>query len=138
MTEMAENLWQGGGASGLVLPAFIEHVLNLYPWEAYEVRDGLSSFREVRLHDDARDVLYDVVSELAAWVNHCRASGPMLVHCQAGLNRSGLVITNKRDRPASRQSVEHQRVRPGSSVQSGVRALAAADAGGGRLASRPG
>jgi protein-tyrosine phosphatase len=26
------------------------------------------------------------------WVNACRAAGPTLVHCQAGLNRSSLVI----------------------------------------------
>jgi protein-tyrosine phosphatase len=92
MTEVADNLWQGGCAEGLVLPAFIDHVLSLYPWEAYAVRHHLTSFREVRMYDDANQALEETVPELATWVNHCRQTGPTLVHCQAGLNRSGVVV----------------------------------------------
>ena len=92
MTEVADNLWQGGCAEGLVLPAFIDHVLSLFPWEAYEVRHHLTSFREVRMYDDADQALEETVPELATWVNRCRQTGPTLVHCQAGLNRSGVVV----------------------------------------------
>src|SRR5665213_78412 len=92
MTEVADNLWQGGCVSGLLLPAFIAHVVSLYPWESYEVKHDLASFREVRMYDDAMQPLDEVVPALAAWVNHCRETGPTLVHCQAGLNRSGVVV----------------------------------------------
>jgi len=92
MNEVAANLWQGGCAEGLVLPTFIDHVLSLYPWEAYVVKHHLTCFREVRMYDDANQALDATVPELAAWVNRCRQTGPTLVHCQAGLNRSGVVV----------------------------------------------
>ncbi len=92
MSEVADNLWQGGCAEGLVLPAFIDHVLSLYPWEAYEVTHDLTSLREVRMYDDVNQALDETVPELATWVNQCRQTGPTLVHCQAGLNRSGVVV----------------------------------------------
>jgi protein-tyrosine phosphatase len=91
MTQVADNLWQGGCAPGLVLPPFIDHVVSLYPWERYAVGHELASFREVRMFDDATQPLDAVVPALAAWVNDCRRTGPTLVHCQAGLNRSGVV-----------------------------------------------
>jgi protein-tyrosine phosphatase len=92
MSEVADNLWQGGCAEGLVLPPFIDHLLSLYPWEAYEVTHDLTSFREVRMYDDVNQALEETVPELATWVNQCRQTGPTLVHCQAGLNRSGVVV----------------------------------------------
>lgn len=90
ISEIADNLWLGGCEDGLVLPDFIDHVVSLYPWESYEVRHPLTSRTEVRMLDSV-DQGFDQVDELAAWVNECRATGPVLVHCQAGLNRSSLV-----------------------------------------------
>lgn len=85
------NLYQGGCATGLVLPRYIEHVVSLYPWEQYTVRHDLRSSLTVRMHDSvAQDM--SGVDDIARWVNHCLESGPTLVHCQAGLNRSGLVV----------------------------------------------
>ena len=40
---------------------------------------------------DSEDQDMGIVDAVARWVNHCRASGPVLVHCWAGLNRSALV-----------------------------------------------
>ena len=34
----------------------------------------------------------DQVCAIASWVNTCRETGTVLVHCQAGLNRSGLIL----------------------------------------------
>lgn len=90
VSEVADNLWLGGCEDGLVLPGFIDHLVSLYPWEAYEIRHPLRSRTEVRMLDSV-DQGFDQVDELAAWVNECRTTGPVLVHCQAGLNRSGLV-----------------------------------------------
>lgn len=91
MTEVAPNLWQGGCARGLVLPADIKHVVSLYPWERYRIDGIVDSELYVRMFD-AEDQDLDQVDRLACWVNECRDSGPVLVHCQAGLNRSSLVV----------------------------------------------
>lgn len=90
VSEIADNLWLGGCEDGLVLPDFIQHLVSLYPWEKYEVRHTLRSRTEIRMLDSV-DQGFDQVDELAAWVNDCRRTGPVLVHCQAGLNRSSLV-----------------------------------------------
>jgi protein-tyrosine phosphatase len=90
ISELDVNLWQGGCEQGLVLPTFIKHLVSLYPWERYRVTHNLDSVLVVRMYD-SEDQTFDQVEELARWVNVCRATGPVLVHCQAGLNRSSLV-----------------------------------------------
>lgn len=90
ISEIGFNLWQGGCRDGLVLPKFIKHLVSLYPWEQYEIKHPLDSILIVRMYD-SEDQSFDQVEELARWVNVCRATGPVLVHCQAGLNRSSLV-----------------------------------------------
>jgi protein-tyrosine phosphatase len=90
ISEIAENLWQGGCENGLVLPNFIKHLVSLYPWEKYRVRYELASTLYVRM-TDSTDQDPGQIPVIAAWVNACRATGPVLVHCQAGLNRSSLV-----------------------------------------------
>jgi protein-tyrosine phosphatase len=91
ISEIAENLWMGGVIDGLVLPAQVKHVVSLYPWERYSAREGLLTDLEVRQYD-GRQVDADQVIELADLVNERRKSGVVLVHCQAGLNRSGLIV----------------------------------------------
>jgi protein-tyrosine phosphatase len=90
ISEIAHNLWQGGCEDGLILPDFIQHVVSLYPWESYKIRHDLDSVLLVRMYD-SEDQTFEQIDELARWVNLCRTTGPVLVHCQAGLNRSGLV-----------------------------------------------
>ena len=90
ISEIGPNLWQGGCQDGLTLPPFIIHLVSLYPWEHYRVRHELNSLLIVRMYD-SEEQTFDQVEELARWVNACRATGPVLVHCQAGLNRSSLV-----------------------------------------------
>jgi protein-tyrosine phosphatase len=85
------NLWTGGCTTRLILPRHIEHVVSLYPWEAYRVQHELRSFTSVRMYDSAGDVDIEQVVSVARWVNECLRTGPTLVHCQAGLNRSGMV-----------------------------------------------
>lgn len=92
ISEIAENLWQGGCENGLILPSFIENVVSLYPWEKYNQRgDGIiASYLTVKMYD-SQDQAFGQVIEIARWVNAARKHGPTLVHCQAGLNRSSLV-----------------------------------------------
>ena len=91
VSEIADNLWLGGCEDGLVLPRFIGHLVSLYPWEQYTVKHELDSRLEIRMYDQT-DQAMDQVDAIAAWVNTCRQTAPTLVHCQAGLNRSSLVI----------------------------------------------
>lgn len=90
VSQIDDTLWTGGCADGFVLPGDIEHVVSLYPWERYRQHDGVVSSLYVRMYDSA-DQGYEQVGDIARWVNVCRGSGPTLVHCQAGLNRSALV-----------------------------------------------
>lgn len=91
VSVITSDLWMGGCTDGLVLPREVTDVVSLYPWERYTVRHELRSFLEVRMYDAAAIPNRDEVDRLADWVNARRSDGVVLVHCQAGLNRSGLV-----------------------------------------------
>lgn len=92
ISEIAPNLWQGGCQTGLILPTHIDHVVSLYPWERYQVRHELQSEMYVREYDSADSGPgLERIQQIAEWVHHCRESGTVLVHCQAGLNRSSFV-----------------------------------------------
>lgn len=111
MTEIADNLWQGGCDARLRLPEFIENVVNLYPGVQYRIKHRLHSELKVRMYDDINQGLDGVIA-LAHWVNSCRAQGPTLVHCQAGLNRSSLIVGTALilgDGMSASQAVEHIR-----------------------------
>lgn len=90
MTEIAPNLWQGGCHDGLVLPRNIAHLLSLYKWESYRVAHKLRTCHVVTMYDSL-DQATGEVERWARWVHARRRTGPVLVHCQAGLNRSSLV-----------------------------------------------
>lgn len=90
ITQVHDTLWQGGCETGLVLPTQIVHLVSLYPWERYRVNHQLRSELYVRMYDSL-DQSMEQVEQIAAWVEACAEDGPTLVHCQAGLNRSGLV-----------------------------------------------
>ncbi|SDH40996.1 dual specificity protein phosphatase [Microbacterium sp. 77mftsu3.1] len=91
MTEVVPGLWHGGVETGLILPEFIQYKLSLYPWEDYEIHHELAGRLDAPMFDDP-DQSLDLVEDLATWVNDARAMGPTLVHCQAGVNRSSLII----------------------------------------------
>lgn len=91
VSQITDGLWQGGCETGLVLPSFIDHLVSLYPWERYTIKHRLQSEMYVTLYDST-DQGYEMVDSIAQWVNTCRETGGnVLVHCQAGLNRSSLV-----------------------------------------------
>ena len=91
ISEIVPGFYQGGCERGLILPKEIEHVVSLYKWERYAKHRNLLTFHEVTMYDDNEGPDRDNIIELATLVNDCRKQGPTLVHCQAGLNRSGLV-----------------------------------------------
>jgi protein-tyrosine phosphatase len=118
LSPIEGNLYVGGCQDGLVLPGFVVHLVSLYPWESYTVRHELASRTEVRAYDDDVEHLEAQLSGLAAWVSACLETGPTLVHCQAGLNRSSLVaacVLMLRGRSA-RQAIDLLRLRRSPAV----------------------
>jgi protein-tyrosine phosphatase len=65
--------------------------VSLYPWESYRLGEEVEGALIVRLFDRGEIPDRDLLVGIATWVNVVRKLGPTLVHCQAGLNRSGLV-----------------------------------------------
>lgn len=90
ISEITENLWQGGCEDGLVLPEFIKHVISLYPWERYTLNHD-ATYEAVAWYDSENESA-EALDEIAEKVNEYRAQAPTLIHCQAGLNRSSLVV----------------------------------------------
>lgn len=90
ISEIADNLWQGGCENRLVLPTFIKHVISLYPWEKYTINHD-ATYEEHGWFDSETESA-DNLDEIASRVNEHRADAPTLIHCQAGLNRSSLVV----------------------------------------------
>lgn len=91
ITPIHDNLWQGGCINGVSLQGYFKHVVSLYPWERFNPDADLDSFVEVRLYDGKEVPDEQQLYTLARWINLCKAKGRTLVHCQAGLNRSGLL-----------------------------------------------
>lgn len=91
ITKVSGNLWQGGCQAGLVLPTHINYVVSLYPWERYEIRHKVRGELYIRMYDD-RNASLDQIEDIAKQVYDWKKKGNVLVHCQAGLNRSSLVV----------------------------------------------
>ena len=91
ITPVHDNLWQGGCLNGVNLQGYFKHIVSLYPWERYNPGGELDSFVEVRLYDGPTVPDVTQLYTLARWINFCKHKGRTLVHCQAGLNRSGLL-----------------------------------------------
>lgn len=90
ITHLDGNLWMGGCWTGLVLPEFFTHVISLYPWEKYQINHDAGR-TEIAVYDSTDDFDPEIYVS-AAWLAVEKAlDGPVLNHCQAGINRSSLV-----------------------------------------------
>lgn len=57
ISQIAPDLWMGGCADGLELPAEIDHVVSLYPWESYDLHDGVQSVTAVWMYDEEGSIV---------------------------------------------------------------------------------
>lgn len=89
VSHVTGNLYQGGCIPGVKLPAEFKHVFSLYPWGQYDLAEGTKRV-EVEMYDSL-DQGFEQIDELAEQVKAALLDGPTLVHCQAGMNRSGLL-----------------------------------------------
>ena len=90
ISHIVGNLWTGGCINGVPLPDDFKHVISLYPWERFVL--GPDTERTEYTLYDSSDVPPDpMLYEVAGLALGCILDGKTLVHCQAGLNRSGLV-----------------------------------------------
>jgi protein-tyrosine phosphatase len=87
------NIWQGASVAefGFEMSPYFKSILNLYPWMEYEMHPR-TVYRSTEMHDNHSGVDEEKVWDLAHWVDNQASVGPVLVHCQAGVNRSSLVV----------------------------------------------
>lgn len=99
ITHVKDGLWQGGCLDEdafarrrpLRLPDEFDYVLSLYQWGLqYELPEGCE--RDIVTMYDSLDQGFEQVEELADDIVYRLDEGQtVLIHCQAGLNRSGLL-----------------------------------------------
>lgn len=88
-SRIGHNVWMGGCPVDSIPPG-TRFIVSLYPWTEYSIPEGITVTRSW-FHDIHEMPDIDELVALACWVSTVRRIGPVLIHCQAGLNRSGLV-----------------------------------------------
>lgn len=92
-TEIGPLLWMGGTPSDVGgLPFEFEAVLNLAPWWKYPYDEERVDMLQEKMYDSIDQPLgREKIWNLAAWAFKRAKTKRTLIHCQAGLNRSGLI-----------------------------------------------
>ena len=90
VSHIEGNLYMGGCIKRVKLPNDFHKVFSLYPWERYKLGPNTQRV-EIRLYDSADIPPEEQLNEIADQVVESLTHGKTLVHCQAGLNRSGLI-----------------------------------------------
>ena len=91
ISHIEDNLYVGGCIGGVRLDDDWQTVVSLYKWERYALGPDTERV-EVTMYDAGEVPDVDQLHELADTVSAALdRGGKVLVHCQAGLNRSNLV-----------------------------------------------
>lgn len=95
ITHVEGNLYQGGYVDSERgspdLGDTFQSILSLYPWKRYKFA-AKTEYKELELFDSHDSLPVKKIFEAARWVNEQKKKGKVLVHCQAGLNRSSLIL----------------------------------------------
>ena len=86
VSHIEGNLWTGGCQTGLILPKHIVHLVSLYQWSG--TRSGMLASESYHFYDAACRCRALARPVCAGTLLHDGRAD--IVHCQAGLNRSGL------------------------------------------------
>lgn len=89
-SHIGENMWMGGCPVS-ELPPMTRFVVSLFPWQPYQVPQGITVLNAWLQDVDEMPEIGEIVA-IARWISSVRRLGTVFVHCQAGLNRSGLVL----------------------------------------------
>lgn len=85
------ELWQGGCIDGVSLEdEGFDQIISLYPWEKYKVGQHTEVI-EIRAYDSPTQDPTVFISAAKMAADLVEQGKKVLVHCQAGLNRSGVV-----------------------------------------------
>lgn len=90
ISHVEGNLWQGGCVQDTKLDDDFVGVVSLYPWEQYTLGPDTERL-EIKMLDSSTGIDWDDLDTASNKVLEFMEKGKTLVHCQAGLNRSGLV-----------------------------------------------
>lgn len=88
-SQIDGNLWMGGCPVDAA-PEHFKFIFCLYPWGQYMTHEH-QVHMQLQMFDHGEVPDRVLLNALADMVNLAKSVGPTLVHCQAGLNRSGLV-----------------------------------------------
>lgn len=90
ISHIEGNLWTGGWLPDVTLPPEFKNVLSLFPWEKYKMPVGCHYY-EATMYDAAEMPSPEQLDAVVTLAAQLVEEGQTLIHCQAGLNRSGLV-----------------------------------------------
>ena len=90
ITHITGNLWMGGVEDGVALDEDFVKVVSLYPREEYVLGPNTERVDYV-VDDGPAGIPWKMLDEASDEVLEGMKRGKTLVHCQAGLNRSGAV-----------------------------------------------
>lgn len=90
ISHIKDNLYVGGVVRGMMLPREIEYIISMYVSESYMWHENVKDFRFYEMRDSTNQSLSWIGEPVEVLLDFL-SKGKTLIHCQAGLNRSGLV-----------------------------------------------
>lgn len=91
ISHIEDNLYVGGCMQGVDLGDFFDYVFSMYKWEQYKVDPSTKVYTVTMYDSNAEPDALEIDSIATQVVNALEQGGNVLVHCQAGINRSNLI-----------------------------------------------